>query len=81
MSTTGTGLSKETNEQRQERRLRREIQRQHAWRVQTWATAELYIKERQAKLAELGFAAEDLFEPDFSNQAMVEEYANRTAAS
>lgn len=76
MSETQTGLSKETNEQRRATRLRREIAKQHAWRVKTWAKAEEYIKERQEELETLGFEQEDLFEPDFKNPAMLAEYAN-----
>lgn len=75
MSETQTGLSKETNEERRRTRLQREIGKQHAWRVKTWAQAERYIAERQDELEALGFPREDLFKPDFDNPAMIEEYA------
>lgn len=76
MSETQTGMSKQTNEERRAERLRREIQKQHGWRVKTWAVAMKYIDERQKELAALGFDEEELFQPDFNNPAMVEEYAS-----
>lgn len=69
-------LTKETNEERRARRLRREIGKQHNWRVTTWAKAEQYIEERQVELEGMGFEREALFEPDFSNPALVEQYAS-----
>jgi hypothetical protein len=69
-------LSKETNEERRARRLRREITKNHNWRVSTWAKAERYIEERQQELESLGFDRESLFEPDFKNAAMLEQYAD-----
>jgi hypothetical protein len=66
----------ETNADRRRVRLLREIKKQHNWRIQTWAKAELYIAKRQAELVELGFGKEDLFRPDFDDQAMIEYYAN-----
>lgn len=75
MSEVASGLTKETNEERRATKLRREIQRQHNWRVTTWAKAEQYIEERQQVLVNLGFDREELFQPDFNNPAMIAEYA------
>lgn len=72
----GTTVPKvETNEERRRVRLHREITKQHNWRVSTWAKAQRYIEVRQEELEELGFPREELFEPDFSNPALVAEYA------
>lgn len=68
----------ETNEERRAQRLRREIQKQHNWRVSTWAKAIKYIEVRQQELDELGAPREDLFEPDFSNPALVDQYSDLT---
>lgn len=74
----GNTLSKETNEERRRNRLRREIAKQHNWRVTTWAKAITYIEERQLELEALGFPREELFEPDFGNPALVAQYSDLT---
>jgi len=76
MTDTTTDVRIESNDQRRAVRLRREINKQHQWRVKTWATAQRYIAERQTELRELGFDEEELFEPDFSTEANVELYIN-----
>lgn len=68
----------ETNEERRARRVRREIQKQHNWRVSTWAKAIKYIEQRQKELTDLGFNREELFEPDFTNPSLVDSYADLT---
>jgi hypothetical protein len=66
----------ESNADRRAARLRKEIDKQHRWRVTTWAKAAQYINVRQNELAELGFDAHETFEPDFNDAAMVDAYAS-----
>lgn len=76
MAQADNQLTKQTNEERRAERLRREIAKQHNWRVMTWAKAEKYIEERQQELTLLEFERESLFEPDFTDPALVDQYAD-----
>jgi hypothetical protein len=66
----------ESNADRRAARLRKEIDKQHKWRVTTWAKADQYIKLRQNELVELGFEPHETFDPDFDDEAMVDAYAS-----
>lgn len=75
MSDTTTAPSKQSNEDRKIEALRKKIEKAHDWRVQVWAQSERRIKAMTAELAVLGAAPIDLFDPDFTDESMVEHYA------
>lgn len=66
---------KESNDDRKRQKLHRQIQRSHEWRVQVWAQMELKIRSAQAGLAVLGDEETELFEPDFTDDAMLHHYS------
>lgn len=65
----------ETNAGRKAKRLRAYINRQHDWRVEVWAQAQLRIDGAQQELIEMGEPPADLHKPDFDDPAMVRHYA------
>lgn len=52
--------------------LRRKINRQHAWRMEVWATTELRVRVMQTELEKLGAEQVDLAKPRF-DRLTVEE--------
>lgn len=73
----GTRVLNSANAERRAVKLRQQIQRKHDWRIEVWATGEQKIEEMQMELASLGFARENLIQPDFTDPAMVEFYAKK----
>lgn len=78
MADTEAPPAKQTNEQRKMEALRKKIEKAHDWRVQVWAQSQRRIEAMQAEMNVLGGTPVDLFEPDFTDPAMVEHYANMT---
>lgn len=67
-----------TNEQRKAEALRKKIEKAHSWRVQVWAQSELRIRQMNAALAVLGESEIEPFEPDFSDDDTLRQYAEMT---
>lgn len=69
---------KESNEERRQDKLRREVTRAHEWRVQVWAQMELKIRRANASLEVSGAEAVVPFEPIFGDDEMLAHYASMT---
>ncbi len=67
---------KESNDDRQRQKLRRQVRRAHAWRTQVWAQSEVKIRQANAALAALGADAEEVDEPDFTTEENLHYYSN-----
>lgn len=72
---------KESNEDRRRARLERTREKNHNWRVSTWARAQIKIAECDAELRALGFEPTPLYEADFDDVSMLPEYAARTSSA
>lgn len=70
-----------SNAERKAAKLRKQIRRKHDWRVQVWAESEQNIAKLQHELEALGEPREQLFKPDFSDPALLAQYANGDHAS
>lgn len=67
---------KESNDDRQREKLRRQVARAHAWRVQVWAQSELKIRQANAALGLLGTDPVEVYKPDFESEERLNHYAN-----
>lgn len=70
-----TGVS---NEERKARKLRREAQRAHEWRVQVWAQMHTKIEAANAALGALGADQYEPWEPNFSDPDLLHQYSTMT---
>lgn len=66
---------RQTNEGRRADKLARRIERDHDYRVKVWAQSEIRIQGRAAELASMGRPVPQLFRPDFTDRALLTEYA------
>lgn len=64
-----------TNLGRRIEALQRRIEKDHDYRVRIWAQAEIRIRGREAELREIGGEVPNLFRPDFTDSALLHEYA------
>jgi hypothetical protein len=64
-----------TNVERRIAGLQRRIEKDHDYRVRIWAQTEIRIQGRIAELEKIGGSAPTLFEPDFTDQLMLLDYA------
>lgn len=70
---------KKSNADRRREALERQRERNHVWRVNTWARAQVKIAQADEELRTLGFEPVPLFDTDFTDEQMLATYIALTA--
>lgn len=60
-------------------KLVRQIRHKHAYGLSIYAQQQKKVNQLQQELTEMGFPAVELMSPDFSDPAMLDEYAKMSA--